>query len=156
VFRLDDTRKRIGINGVSIYDSNVTGSGLTPYNILLGSRLFNGTPDRPLHGVMGSFYVGAAIGVDLLAWNTDLWQCQNELQIGQASTVDYNVQDNTYDWSNRELAADQLEELTSVIDSNSDGTTTGRTFDITGNLGITLNCQVSLDSLVAKGFAIIQ
>jgi len=140
-------------NGVEVYSDSQDGSSLNPNEIFLGVKE---TGTQPINGFMRSWGIGAGIGFDVVSWNTDLWQAQNELEIGQASTVDYNVQDKTYDWSNREAAADQLEELTSVIDSNSDGTTTGRTFDITGNLGITLNCQVSLDSLVAKGFAIIQ
>ena len=105
---------------------------------------------------LSSFSVAGFEGFDNITWNTDVWQCVNELKIDKSDLVDYDIASKSYDWYDRELAADQLEELSAIIDLNSDGTTTGRIFSIQNNLGITLNCQISLDQLVTNGWVIIQ
>ena len=131
----------------------IDGTSLNADNFLLGNDI---SGVQPINGYTRFFSIGASIGFDRHSWYVDVNQLINELEIGQASTVDYNVQDKTYDWSNRELLETQLDELAQIIVDNSDAVTTGRSFDITGNLGISTGAQANLDILVTNGWVIIQ
>jgi len=110
----------------------------------------------PFNGIIKFWYAGGSFDtLNYSSWFTNQMQFVNELEIGKADLVDYNVINETYHWDERELLESQLEELAGIIDGLSDGTTTGRSLVITGNLGISTNAQTSLDSLVAKGWTII-
>jgi len=140
-------------NNILLGVTDADGTNLTGNNFLLGNEK---TGSQPIEGYMRFFSIGGSIGFDRESWYTDVNQCMNELEIGQAATVDYNVQNKTYDWSNRELLEIQLDELAQIIVDNSDAVTTGRSFDITGNLGISTGAQANLDILVTNGWVIIQ
>ena len=150
----DGVNKYTYLNGVNTFTGGHGATDFTANGFFLASR--DGFGTNKYLGKLASTFIGQHIGLDYNSWYVDMIQCQNELEIGQASTVDYNVQDKTYDWSNRELLEIQLDELSQIIVDNSDAITTGRSFDITGNLGISAGAQANLDILVTNGWVIIQ
>jgi len=146
------------VNGALINTSNSTqlSPNFPDHNFFIGARNSGTAATNFVNARISSLFVGNSNGFNNAAWSTNLWQCQNELEIGKADLIDYNVQDKLYDWSNRSLLESQLDELSQIIVDNSDAVTTGRSFNIVGNLGISTQAQANLDTLVANGWVIIQ
>lgn len=117
-------------------------------------RIGNNNNNAAMGGISKTAYIGIATGFDRTRFRYAQYYCYNTIALGTALSTNWNVPNATYDWGNQDLAVIHSTELLNIIVSLST-TVTGRTLNLTGNLGLSLKSQSNISILTGQGWNVI-